>query len=202
MAQNKSGTIFFRKQKMRLFLIISNLCAHQDTQHLISVNKQKHSTTLDFLEISQLVSYQLLHFPFPLMFTFHLQALFSSFISLPWPFAESPFSSKKSPLASTWVRVAWLWWHNCVLCSRALASLPWFWSSFWTFTTALSSLGRFFTWWPPSVLFRISLGTRVVINCFLLIYGVRPLGNNHLLLFPWFCSRWLVEYGVLLSSHG
>ena len=30
----------------------------------------------------------------------------------------------------------------------------------------------------------------------------RPLGNNHLLLFPWFCSRWLVEYGVLLSSHG
>ena len=50
---------------MRLFLIISNLCAHQDTQHLISVNKQKHSTTLDFLEISQLVSYQLLHFPFP-----------------------------------------------------------------------------------------------------------------------------------------
>ena len=65
MAQNKSGTIIFRKQKMRLFLIISNLCVHQDTQHLISVNKQKHSTTLDFLEISQLVSYQLLHFPFP-----------------------------------------------------------------------------------------------------------------------------------------
>ena len=171
MAQNKSGATIFPKQKNETFPdYFKPLCTSGHT----TLDIRQQTETLNDSRFFGDKPISIVSTP-PLsiskMFTFHLQALFSSFISLPWPFAESPFSSKKSPLASTWVRVAWLWWHNCALCSRALASLPWFWSSFWTFTTALSSLGRFFTWWPPSVLFRISLGTRVVINCFLLIYG-------------------------------